>query len=206
MRRFSKRRARKTSPIIVGLTGSIAMGKSTAAKMLKDLGIPVFDSDAASRASTAPGGAATAALKQRFPDAFVNGALDRQALAKKVFSSAHDLKALEAIVHPIVRANRRHFMRRAAHQRRQLVVFDIPLLFETNSEHECDVVLVVSAPAFLQRQRALARPGMDDARLKGVLAKQMPDHQKRARADVVVPTGLGKAHTLRVLKKALMFI
>ncbi len=182
------------------------MGKSTAAKMLRDLGIPVFDSDAASRATTAPGGSALAAIAERFPDVMVNGVLDRQGLAKKVFSNAHDLKALERIIHPLVRADRQHFIRRVAHQRKHLMVFDIPLLFETKSEHECDVVFVVTAPTFLQRQRALARPGMDEARLRGVLAKQMPDVQKRARADAVIPSGLGKAHTLRCLKKALMLI
>lgn len=182
------------------------MGKSTAANMLHDLGIPIFDSDAASRATTAPGGSALGAIAKRFPDVFVNNVLDRQALAKKVFSDARDLKTLEAIVHPLVRAGRQHFMQRMSAQRRRAVVFDIPLLFETGSERECDVVFVVTAPAFLQRQRALARPGMDEARLKGVLAKQMPDAQKRRRADAVIPSGLGKAHTLRALKKALMLI
>lgn len=206
MHRLSKRRARKKTPVIIGLTGSIAMGKSTAANMLRDLGLPVFDSDAASRATTAPGGSALAAIAKWFPAVMVNGVLDRQALAKKVFGNIHDLKALEAIVHPLVRAARRQFMRRISTQRRRAVVFDIPLLFETKSERECDLIFVVTAPAFLQRQRALARPGMDAARLKDVLAKQMPDAQKRIRADAVIPSGLGKAQTLRALKKALMLI
>ncbi|MBL8629688.1 MAG: dephospho-CoA kinase, partial [Rhodospirillaceae bacterium] len=114
------------------------MGKSTAAKMLRDLGIPVFDSDAASRASTAPGGVALDAIAKRFPDVMTSSGLDRQALAKKVFSNAHDLKALEAIIHPLVRSARRKFMGRISAQRRRAVVFDIPLLFETKSERECD--------------------------------------------------------------------
>ena len=147
-----------------------------------------------------------APLRTGFPMLCVNGMLDRTALAKKVFASAHDLAALEHILHPMVRANRSHFTRRAAHQRQRVIVFDIPLLLEKKSERECDLVIVVTAPAFLQRQRALARPGMDAARLKGVLAKQMPDAQKRKFADVVVPSGLGKAETLRRLKKTLMLI
>ncbi|MBL8643126.1 MAG: dephospho-CoA kinase, partial [Rhodospirillaceae bacterium] len=111
--------------------------------------------------------------------------------------------ALEAIIHPLVRQARTRFLKRAASQRTKIVAFDIPLLLETRFESECDAVMVVSAPAFLQRQRALARPGMDDARLRAILSRQMPDAEKRSRADVVIPTGLGKAHTLRCLKKAL---
>lgn len=204
MPRFTQRRARGGSPIIVGLTGSIAMGKSTAAKMIREMGIPVFDSDASSRALTATGGAAIPAITKRFPGVMVNGQLDRQALAKLVFSSPRDLVALEAIVHPLVKAARQKFVRQAKRARRRVLVFDVPLLFETKSEHQCDIVIVISAPAFLQRQRALARPGMDQPLLSSVLSRQIPDAVKRTLADVVVPSGLGKAETLRRLKKTFM--
>jgi len=203
MTRVSQRRPRPHAPYIVGLTGSIAMGKSTAAKMIRDLGIPVFDADAVSRALTAHGGAATPAVAKRFPGVIVDGRIDRQALAKLVFTSPIELAALEAILHPLVRANRRHFLHRSTHRRARRVLLAISLLFEKTYQRECDRVLVVSAPAFLQRQRALARPGMDDARLTGVLKHQMPDAKKRRLADAVIPSGLGRALTLRRLKKAL---
>lgn len=205
MPRGPRRRARGRVPYIVGLTGSIAMGKSTAAAMIRDLGIPVFDSDAASRALTARGGAAVAAVGARFPGVVINGAVDRQALGRIVFGQPLELAALEAIIHPLVRASRGRFMRAAAHRRVRMVVVDVPLLFETGGEAACDAVLVVSAPAFLQRQRALARPGMTGEKLAGVLKHQLPDPDKRRRADAVIPSGLGRAFTLRRLKKALIF-
>jgi dephospho-CoA kinase len=202
--RRSRRRPRSAWPRIVGLTGSIAMGKSTAAAMLRRFGIPVFDSDAVARAVTAPGGAALPAIAAAFPGAVAHGVLDRQKLAAEVFADPARLAALERIVHPLVKAARTSFLQRAARRRCRRVVFDIPLLFETGAEAECDAVLVVAAPAFLQRQRVLARPGMSEARLQGVLGRQMPAALKARRADVVVPSGLGRALTLRRLKKALM--
>lgn len=206
MPRFSQRRSRATRPFVIGLTGSIAMGKSTAAKMLREMGLAVFDSDAASRALTAPGGAAVAAVARRFPQTMKDGTLDRQALGRLVFTNPRELAALERIVHPLIAADRRKFMHNAARQRRKIVVLDIPLLFETRAEEQCDKVFVVSAPAFLQRQRALARPGMDDAKLKSVLMHQLPDADKRRLADAAIPSGMGRAETLRRLKKALMLV
>lgn len=203
---FAQRRVRSHRPLIIGLTGSIAMGKSTAANMLRNLGIPVFDSDASSRALTAANGKALPAIAQKFPDVFSGAVLDRQALAKRVFGNVRDLAALEAIIHPLVRAARKNFIRHAARHHRRCVVLDVPLLFETNSQGDCDLVIVVTAPAFLQRQRALARPGMDDEKLKAILSRQIPDTEKRSFADAVVPSGLGKAQTLRSLKKALRLI
>ncbi|MDX2143700.1 MAG: dephospho-CoA kinase [Rhodospirillaceae bacterium] len=197
------RRPRARAPRILGLTGSIAMGKSTAAQMLRRLGVPVFDSDAAARAVTAPGGAAVAHVAARFPGVMKNGHIDRPTLAAQVFGAPGELAALERIVHPHVHAARKTFMAQATRWREPVVVFDIPLLFETAAEKKCDVVIVVTAPAFLQRQRALARPGMTAERLRGVLARQVPDFQKRRRADVIIPSGLGRADTYRRLKKTL---
>jgi len=197
------RRARPSFPRIIGLTGSIAMGKSTTAAMLRNLNLSVFDSDAAARALTAKNGAALAAVARAFPGAVNKGALDRKMLAKQVFNAPKKLAKLESILHPRVKAARRAFVRNATRARENAVVFDIPLLLETRAERECDLLIVVDAPAFLQRQRALARPGMTPALLSAVLARQMPAAQKRTRADIVIPSGLGRAFALRRLKKAL---
>lgn len=185
---------------ILGLTGSIGMGKSTAAAMLRRLGVPVHDADATVHALFAPGGKAVAAVDAAFPGVVKGGAVDRAALGAKVFGDDAALRRLEAIVHPLVRAAERDFLARHRRYRTRLVVLDIPLLFETHGEARCDVVAVVSAPAFLQAARVLARPGMTRTRLDAVLAKQMPDRQKRRRADVVIPTGLGKGPAWKRLK------
>lgn len=185
---------------ILGLTGSIGMGKSTAAAMLRRLGVPVHDADATVHALFAPGGKAVAAVDAAFPGVVKGGAVDRAALGAKVFGDDAALRRLEAIVHPLVRAAERDFLARHRRYRTRLVVLDIPLLFETHGEARCDVVAVVSAPAFLQAARVLARPGMTRTRLDAVLAKQMPDGQKRRRADVVIPTGLGKGPAWKRLK------
>lgn len=188
--------------IVLGLTGSIGMGKTTAAAMLRRLGVPVHDADATVHALFAPGGKAVAAVDAAFPGVVgADGAVDRTALGAKVFGDGAALKRLEAIVHPLVRAAERDFLARHCRRRTPLVVLDIPLLFETRGERRCHLVAVVSAPAFLQAARVLARPGMTRQRLDAVLAKQMPDWQKRRRADVVIPTGLGKGPALKVLKR-----
>jgi len=184
---------------ILGLTGSIGMGKSTAAGLLRRMGLPVHDSDATVHALFASGGAAVAAVDRAFPGVVRNGAVDRAALGRVVFGDDRALKRLEAIVHPLVRAAERAFLERHRRRRVPLVVLDIPLLFETGGEKRCDVVAVVSCPAFLQAARVLARPGMTPERLEAIRAKQMPDWQKRRRADVVIPTGLGKPPALRRL-------
>ncbi len=183
--------------VVLGLTGSIGMGKSTTAGMFRYLGVPVHDADAAVHRLTGPGGAAVAAVAAEFPDAVRDGAVDRRVLGARVFEDPAALDRLEAILHPLVRAEEKRFLDRHRRRRAPLVVLDVPLLFETGGEARCDAVVVVTAPAFLQRQRALRRPGMTEERLARVLARQMPDAEKRRRADFVVPTGLGRGFALR---------
>ena len=188
--------------VIVGLTGSIGMGKSTAAKMLRQMGVPVYDADAAVHAVQAPGGVALAPIEAAFPGVVKAGVLDRQALGARVFGNEEALRRLEAIVHPLVGLRQRAFLKAAARRGAPLVVLDIPLLFEGRGERRVDAVMVVSAPAFLQRRRVLARPGMTAEKFAGILRQQVPDRTKRARATVVIPTGLGLAPTRAALARA----
>jgi len=188
--------------VIVGLTGSIGMGKSTAAKMLRQMGVPVYDADAAVHRLQAPGGLALPPIEAAFPGVVKDGVLDRQALGARVFGNKEALRRLEAIVHPLVAEQQRMFVRRAALRGEPLVVLDIPLLLEGMGERRVDGVLVVSAPAFLQRLRVMARPGMTAEKLAGILRQQVPDAVKRRKATVVVPTGLGLAPTRLALAKA----
>jgi dephospho-CoA kinase len=183
--------------VVLGLTGSIGMGKSTAAAMLRRLGLAVHDADAA--VHRLRNGAAVAKVAAAFPGTAGPGGIDRAALGRRVFGDAAALRRLESILHPMVRAETARFLRRMAARRARLVVLDIPLLFESGGEGRCDAIAVVSAPAFLQRARVLGRPGMSEARLAAILAQQMPDGEKRRRADFVVPTGLGRRLTLRRL-------
>ncbi len=187
--------------VVLGLTGSIGMGKTVAAAMFAREGAAVFDADAAVHALLAPGGAAVAAVAEIFPDCIrtVDGraAVDRAALGRRVFGDPEAMARLEAILHPRVRAAEIAFIKRARAQRRSLVVLDIPLLLETGGERICDAVAVVVAPPFVQARRVLARPGMTPERLAAIRARQMPDREKIRRADFVIPTGLGRAVTLR---------
>jgi dephospho-CoA kinase len=187
--------------VVLGLTGSIGMGKSTAASMLRRLGVPVHDADAAVHTLMAKGGAAVPAIDRAFPGVVVNGTVDRQALGARVFDDPAALKQLEAILHPRVRRAAYDFIKRHRRRGTPLVVLDIPLLFETGGEVLCDAVAVVSAPSFVQAARVLRRPGMTRQRLAQIRAKQTPDKVKRRRADFVVETGLGKAPTLRALRR-----
>jgi dephospho-CoA kinase len=175
------------------------MGKSTAAAMLRARGWPVFDADSAVHQLTGPGGVALAAISRAFPGVVGAGGVDRPALAAAVFGDAPALRTLEGILHPLVAAARRRFLLAAAFAHRRVVVLDVPLLFETGGHRMTDATVVVTAPAFLQRQRALARRGMTAERLKAVLARQLADHAKRHQAFLVVPTGLGKRESLRRL-------
>ena len=186
---------------IIGLTGSIGMGKSVAASMFRSLGVPVEDSDAAVHEMFAKGGAAVAAVEAAFPGAVKDGAVDRAALGKLVYGDPAALKRLESIVHPLVGRHRDAFLARARARHVPVVVLDIPLLFEAGLDRLCDVTVVVTAPRFLQEARVLARPGMARERFERILAQQMPDAEKRRRADYVVQTGIGRAHTLRRLKE-----
>ena len=186
---------------IIGLTGSIGMGKSVAASMFRSLGVPVEDSDAAVHEMFAKGGAAVAAVEAAFPGAVKGGAVDRAALGKLVYGDPAALKRLESIVHPLVGRHRDAFLARARARHVPVVVLDIPLLFEAKLDRLCDVTVVVTAPRFLQEARVMARPGMARERFERILAQQMPDAEKRRRADYVVQTGIGRAHTLRRLKE-----
>ena len=192
--------------MIVGLTGSIGMGKSTAARMLRQMGVPVYDADANVHALQARGGAALPAIEAAFPGVVKDGVLDRQALGARVFGNKQALRRLEAIVHPLVAQQQRLFVRQAARRGEPVVVLDIPLLFEGMGERRVDGVLVVSAPAFLQRQRVMARPGMTAEKFAGILRQQVPDSIKRRKATVVIPTGLGLAPTRRALAKAVRML
>ena len=187
--------------IVLGLTGSVGMGKSTAAAMLRQMGVPVHDADAVVHGLLAPGGAAVAAVAAAFPGTAVGGGIDRARLGKEVFGDAAALRRLEGILHPLVRKSEQRFLKAARARRAPLVVLDIPLLFETGGGKRSDAVVVITAPAFLQRARVLARPGMSEERFRAILAKQMPDAEKRRRADFVVTSGLGRAPTFRALRR-----
>jgi dephospho-CoA kinase len=187
--------------IILGLTGSIGMGKSTAAAMLRRLGVPVFDADAMVHGLLAPGGGAVAAVARAFPGVRDEaGGIDRLRLGQRVFGDPAARRRLEMILHPPVRRAEGRFVSAARRRRERLIVLDIPLLFETGGDRRCDAVLVVSAPARLQRERVLRRPGMTESRLAGILRAQLPDREKRRRADFVVLTALGRGGTYRHLK------
>lgn len=189
---------------MLGLTGSIGMGKSTVASMLRQLRVPVFDADAVVRAMQGPGGRALKDIEALFPGVTGPHGLDRAALGARVFADPHALRRLEAILHPLVEAERRQFLRR--HVRRPVVALDVPLLFEAGGWRACDAIAVVSAPARVQRARVLARPGMTAEKLAGILARQMPDAQKRRHADFVIPTGRGKRATRAALRAMLRAI
>ena len=180
--------------ILVGLTGSIGMGKSTTAGMFAEEGAPVYDADAAVHALYAPGGAAVAPIEAAFPGVTGPQGVDRAKLSHRVVGKPDELKRLESIVHPLVAQSRGAFFEEARARGADIVVLDIPLLFETGGEKAMDAVVVVSAPQDVQRQRVLAREGMDEAKLDAILARQMADAEKRARAHFVVDTGRGLDH------------
>jgi len=182
-----------TRPFILGLTGSIGMGKSTVADMFEARGVPVFDADAEVRRMQGPGGELLEQIEQAFPGTTGREGVDRARLGAAVFGHPAELARLEAIVHPAVRQAREAFLR--AHAAAPLVVFDIPLLFEKGGVEEVDSVLVVTAPPAVQRARVLARVGMTEARFAQVLALQLPDAEKRTRADFVIDTGAPLAET-----------
>lgn len=187
-------------PLVIGLTGSIGMGKTTVAAMFRALGVPVHDSDAVVHRLLGKDGRAVAAVAREFPGAVKNGAIDRRALGNIVFADKRALTRLESILHPMVREHQQRFLADARRRGKPLVVLDIPLLFETGGERRCDLVVVASAPPFVQSSRVLRRPGMTAEKYARILAHQVPDTRKRRLADFVVPTGLGKAASLRAVK------
>lgn len=180
-------------PFILGLTGSIGMGKSAVAAMFKGLGVPVFDADAAVHELQGPNGALLPAIEQEFPGTTGAEGVDRPKLGAAVFGDPDALKRLEAIVHPAVAAMRKSFL--AGHAETPLVVFDIPLLFEKGGSAGVDAIVVVSAPPEAQRERVLARPGMTEEKFEHILKLQVPDPEKRALADHVIDTGTTLAET-----------
>ncbi len=178
--------------IVVGLTGSIGMGKSAAASALKRAGVPVHEADATVHRLLGRGGAALAAVAAEFPGTLNEGVIDRAALGRLVFADPAALARLEAILHPLVAASTERFLAHARAARKSVVVLDVPLLFETPTQARCDVRVVVTAPRDIQLQRVMRRRAMSPARLAGIEARQLPDADKRRRADAVVPTGLGR--------------
>ena len=183
----------KSGPIIIGLTGSIGMGKSTVAAMFESAGVPIFDADAEVRAMQGPGGELIPAIEAAFPGSTGADGVDREALGRLVFADKEKLAALEAIVHPAVGGNRAKFL--ADNADTPMILFDIPLLFEGSGHAGVDHIVVVSAPAEVQRERVLARPGMTVEKFEHILGLQTPDAEKRSRADYVIDTGTTLAET-----------
>jgi dephospho-CoA kinase len=173
---------------LVGLTGSIGMGKSTVAQFIREEGTPVYDADAAVHALYDRGGEAVGPVGEAFPEAIIDGAVDRERLSRAVLSDPDALMLLESIVHPLVAQAQLHFMEQARAAGADLVVLDIPLLYEKGGEKRVEKVIVVSAPHDVQRARVLARTGMSAEKFEAILAKQVPDADKRARADFVIDT------------------
>lgn len=188
-----------TKPFILGLTGSIGMGKSAVAAMFRGLGVPVFDADAAVHELQGPGGACIDPIERAFPGTTGPAGVDRQKLGAAVFGNPAALRQLELIVHPEVAELRRTFL--ADNAAAPLIVFDIPLLFEKTGNHGLDAVLVVSAPAAMQRERVLARPSMTPQKFEQILKLQIPDAEKRARADHVIDTGVSLAETRHAVQR-----
>ncbi|TDI61148.1 MAG: dephospho-CoA kinase [Alphaproteobacteria bacterium] len=189
--------------ILLGLTGSIGMGKSETANMFRREGVPVYDSDAEVHKLQAPGGRALPQIEATFPGVVIDGVLDRAALGQRVFGQLPELRKLEAIIYPMMGKAQRDFLRQATQRGDPVVVLDVPLLFETGGDKYVDASVVVSAPKDLQRKRVLARPDMTMEKFAGVLSQQMPDGEKRKRADYIVHSGLGKAFALQQVRAIL---
>ncbi|SNS91050.1 dephospho-CoA kinase [Sphingopyxis indica] len=198
MTHYKRPASRLRRPFILGLTGSIGMGKSAAAQMFEREGVPVFDADAEVHRLQGPGGALVGPIERRFPGTTGPRGVDRQKLGARVLGDKYELAALERIVHPAVARAQKRFL--ARHRARALVVLDIPLLFEKGGWHRVGAIAVVSAPLWIQRKRVLRRPGMTHARLKTIRALQLPDRVKRARADFVIETGRPKSETHRQIR------
>lgn len=191
---------------ILGLTGSIGMGKTIAAGDFARLGLPVHDSDATVHDLMSKGGAAVSEIAEAFPGVLVKGAIDRSLLGKHVFGDDVALKTLEKILHPKVRDRETAFLGWHVRQRTSAIVLDIPLLYETGGQKRCDAVAVVSAPYREQRRRVLSRPGMTEERMAKILTYQVPDIKKRQMADYVIQTGLGRLHSLQIIRQIVTII
>ncbi len=186
---------------VLGLTGSIGMGKSTAAKMLRRLRVPVSDADAIVHDLMGPGGAAVVAIDDAFPGVVSNGTVDRVALGAQVFGDPPALERLEHILHPLVEAARDRFLKQSRRARIPVVALDIPLLYEVAADELCNATIVVSAPPFVQSARVLARPNMTQEKLNDILSRQMSDLEKRRRATFVISSGSGRRVTLQALTR-----
>jgi dephospho-CoA kinase len=180
--------------LLIGLTGSIGMGKSETAKMFRALGVPVYDADAAVHKLYDKGGKAVEPIREAFPSAVVDDTVDRKALSRAVLGLPDEMKKLEAIVHPLVGEAQIEFLKENMAAGHEMAVLDIPLLYETGGETRVDVVVVVSAPYDIQKTRVLARPDMDEAKFAAIHAKQTPDAEKRRRADFIVESDKGLDH------------
>lgn len=189
--------------IVIGLTGSVGMGKSTTAAVFAQLGIPVLDADAVVHRLQGPRGRALSAIEQRFPGTTGAQGLDRAAMGRIVFDDPQARRALQDIMFPLVASERARWMSQQRHAGASIVLLDIPLLFESGMDRLCDLTCVVWSPAFLQAKRVLRRPGMTAERLRAIRSAQMPVHDKRRRADISIPTGLGLAVTRRHVRKLL---
>ncbi len=187
--------------IVVGLTGSIGMGKSVLAGQIRALKIPVHEADAAVHRLLARGGRAVAKIAAHFPQAVKNGVVDRRVLGKIVFADAAARRLLENILHPLVRADSAEFLKICRTRRCKIAVLDIPLLFETRQMRRFDHIICVTAPQFVQKRRVLSRPDMTESRLRAILKLQMPDAVKRARAHTVINTGRGYQSTRATVKR-----
>jgi dephospho-CoA kinase len=187
--------------ILLGLTGSVGMGKSTTAQMFAEEGVPVFDADAAVHRLYA--GEAVPLIEREFPGSTANGTVDREKLSAQVVGKPEALARLERLIHPLVGKDRANFMENAERDGAKAVLLDIPLLFETGDPSKFHAVIVVSAPADVQRQRVLARPGMTAAKFEAILKRQTPDSEKRARADYVIDTGKGFEEARRQVREVL---
>jgi dephospho-CoA kinase len=197
------RAAKPNRMIIIGLTGGIGMGKSTAAQILKTMGFPIYNADAEVHKLLKKDGKAVARVAKLFPETLHNYAIDRKMLGRAVFGKPRKLRRLEKILHPLVRQAEIAFVKNARKAKKRAVILEIPLLFETGGEKRCDITLCVTAPRVIQKSRVLSRLGMTEERFHAILKNQMPDAQKRKKADYIVPTGKGLAATEKHLHKIL---
>jgi dephospho-CoA kinase len=195
------KKAKHRPMLVIGLTGSIGMGKSTAALILRGLGFPIYNADAAVHHVLKKGGCAVAPVARLFPETLKRGAIDRKLLGRAVFGQPDKLHRLEKIIHPLIRAQERAFLQKARKTPARAAILEIPLLFETGAEKRCDITLCVTAPKNLQKTRVLSRPGMTEEKFRAILKRQMPNAEKCRKADYTIPTGKGLDATEKHLRK-----
>ncbi len=193
----------KKNPFVIGITGSIGMGKSTVSSQFTKFGAIVHDADKSVH-KIYQSKETIDLFKNIFPSSIVDGKINREALSKLVLQDKANLKKIENIIHPLVKQDRERFIKLCRRNRRKLVIFDIPLLYESGADSECDIVIVVSSPLWLQKARVFRRDkSMTEEKFKAILMRQMPDYIKRRKADIVIKTSLGKAYTMKRVKQCL---